>query len=236
MTLPTVDRLTTLGDARTFLGAEASEDALLKLLIGQVSALIAKSLCRTHILNSNSANPITEYYGGEGNANLILRQWPASNPTVWEDEMGYFGRGTNAFASVTQLTEGINYVLRYDQTGGGASNSGILERLNGVWPGGRTRDSWSLAAYPVPGRGNIKVRYTVGWDAAPGDLSLAALLALARIRNSRAYGEALAQERYEDYSYQLAKPMQQNPNGFLGGEIGAILARYRITGVGTVLT
>ena len=70
--------------------------------------------------------------------------------------------------------------------------------------------------------------YTAGWSTIPDDLNLAALLVMGKIRQSRKWGAMPQSQSYEEYSYALVNQPDVRL-GLLSGEIGAILARYRVT-------
>lgn len=148
---------------------------------------------------------------------------------VWEDSLGAWGSGDNAFASTSQLVEGQDFALRRDQVDG-SSDSAMVCRLNNIWGNLWQREALALSSHLIPGQGNIKVTYWAGYDSLPPDLELACIKSIAKARNNRLYGEALASQSYSDkvanYAYTLAN-LPDVKFGLLSGEVGAILANYR---------
>jgi hypothetical protein len=86
------------------------------------------------------------------------------------------------------------------------------------------RSAGRLAAVPVPGRGNLKVTYTGGYQTIPTDLELAVHQVAARARTMRATGAPMESESYEGYSYNLGDAVK---SALLVGETVAILSRYK---------
>lgn len=94
----------------------------------------------------------------------------------WLDAAGYYGDGTGAFASTTQLTLGSDYGLERDDNG--LSQSGILVRLSGGpsgavvdWPWGWRKGTLTARMPPAwtEGMGNIKVVYAAGLGAGASE-------------------------------------------------------------------
>lgn len=151
----------------------------------------------------------TEFYSGNGLPDLCLRQYPVSAiAEVRLDAAGYFGDGPGAFNSSTLLTAGQDYVLLRDD--GSLSQSGLLRRLgmSDAWLyGSSPRAGLAVpirsAVWPV-GSGNVKARYTAGYDVpddVPDDLKLAVMTLAAEIRNGATRGGMLVQsERLGEYA------------------------------------
>lgn len=148
---------------------------------------------------------------------------------IWEDDQGAWGSGNNAFASTTMLQDGADYALRRDQVDG-SSNSAMVCKLNDIWGALRERSGMVLSSFRVPGQGNIKVQYWAGYPSLPPDLEMACIKSIAKVRNSRIYGETQANQSFSDrvanYAYQLAN-LPDVTYGLLSGEVGSMLASYR---------
>ena len=209
---------------------DAQYDALINQLIPQVSKLITKKLNRPFILASNAANPITEYLDGANSPWLILKLWPVQLiVNIWECDYAFWGSAPNSFQSSDQLTSGTDYALRIDAANG-ASRSAMVLKLNDVWRGTWTYDANMLSPLQTSGYGNIKVQYVYGFNEIPDDLNLAALLVMGKVRQARTFGSMPQTQSYEEYAMTLLNDPAVKL-GFLGGEIAAILAEYRITSV-----
>ena len=216
--------LTTLNSVKNHLGigsSEVTEDALLNQLIAQVDVLL-KGRLGQHV----ETQTVTEYYRGNGTDAFALRQIPVQSITgLWLDATGHFGDGPDAFAAGTQLTLGTDYDLVRDRPDG-SSRSGLVVRLNGIWPGRRARTRGLLATRLSAGLGNIKVTYVCGYATVPKDLELAANLVIGHVRQLRKHGAMVRSEAVEDYAYTLALPDGYDGSLFPAG-VRAILARYR---------
>lgn len=232
MPYPTTEALCTLAQAKAVLALnDTLEDAALNFYIGAASAHITQSCNRTFWLTSNAANPLVEFYSGSGTEWLVLRQWPvASIASVYEDDLAYWGAASGSFASTSLLTAGTDYALALDDVA--RSGSGRLCRMNGVWNCRYVRDAGMLSSYPDDGFGNVKVSYTVGYDSIPQDLSFACCLVVAKMRQMFPAGQPVSSESFEEYSVAYRALLKDSGLGLLGGEVGAVLAKYRILPVG----
>jgi hypothetical protein len=169
------------------------------------------------------ARKLTEYYGGYGTPELVLRERPVQSITsIYEDGDGNWGRTAGAFASDTLLVDGTDYAL--DLKNSAVSLSGIVERLNGVWPNVTGRGAGLLGAEPLPGRGNIKVTYIAGYGEPPDDVVLAVHNMIAEVRITGPMGGALTSESYEGYSYTRASASEQ---AAMLSSAKALLRNYR---------
>lgn len=212
--------LTTVAAVKTYLKiSDSSEDTFLTAVLAYADALIKRYLNQ----NIESAT-YTEYYSGNGTRHIRLRQRPVTSITsVYLDSGGYFGTGTDAFASTTLLTAGTDYTIVKDQSDG-SSKSGLLERLNGMWPQVAVRTVGMLTPAYENNRGNIKVTYVGGYSSIPDDLVFAEILTVANIRFMQPHGARLQSEGYEDYNYSLAS--MARPEDILS-PVRSILSRYR---------
>ena len=147
----------------------------------------------------------TEYYDGRGTQKLLLRSRPVyADPVimVFEDLFGNFGSTSGAFDSgVTLLTYGTDFCLQIDQKDG-TSRSGILFRINGLWPLIRRRQGGYLSPYFDKAIGAIKVVYYAGYtvDNCPSMLRMACSTLIAKMRGFFPLGLEVGSEHYKDRS------------------------------------
>jgi hypothetical protein len=193
---------TTRDSFKTYAGiTDSALDAVIDLLIPQVDKLF-KRFTQQNL----EQGTYIEFYGGTNSMFFRLRQRPvASIINLWLDPTGYFGIRAGSFAAPTLLVPGEDYVLVPDQPDG-SSRAGKVARINEVWPGVRFRPHGLIGTKPVKGRGNIKVEYLAGYAEVPEDLTLAANMTIAHIRQSRKHGALVQSESFEDYEYELAMP------------------------------
>ncbi len=232
---PTVENLVTLPQAKAWLDIPSdntTQDVLLNLQIPMVSVRITAAMNRTHWLLGNAANPLKEWYAGTNTDLLALRQWPVRSVTaVYEDESFFYGSEDQP-AATTLLTPGTDYCLVADAPDGVSSLSGLLLRLDDVWQGNYEMDIGGLASYAAPGRGNIYVGYSVGYDSIPYEVQQAALMLMARLTRTNTFGWELSSLNYEEYADGVRADVNR-AWGYLSGEIMAALARYRIKPFGS---
>ena len=198
--------LTTLASVKIHLGISGStEDDLLNQLIDCVDSVIHHYTGRKSFESASR----TEYLDGNGKDELFLAHRPLTSVTgVWVDPDGYYGKGTDAFPSANEWTEGSYFVPQSEEAA--EQNASMLVAINRVWP---------------EGRGNIKVTYTAGYETIPADLELAANTLIALIRKGAEEGGMLASERLDQYAYQLLTHDNSNltPEA---GTVRSILSRY----------
>lgn len=216
--------LTTLPKVKAFLGLHnvATEDVKLSQILGGVEDAVRAYLGRGRRQSGFTVWPesgaATEYYSGTGTRDLVLRHSPVTAvASVYLDSGGYFGDGTNAFASTTLLTAGSDYVLVKDD-GSSGSAVGILRRIGGV-SGVSLNDEWhwqprehgrgnTLSAARAPfwpmGTGNLKVTYTAGFTIVPDDIQMAIWQMVSFVKAGAKYGGQLpGSESLGEYSYSL---------------------------------
>ena len=182
------------------------EDAKLGFLIEQASSLITEFLGRN---TPPERKERTEYYHGTGSIYLLLKHRPVElTPAVRVDDGGYFGAATDGFAADTALTYGTDYVLENIDADLGSARSGIMLRINSLWPKRQIRRGGLLTPYRIPGMGNIRVVYTAGWtvDTLPAAFRLATNMLVARPRIMFPYGFLSNSESYEERSVSLQLP------------------------------
>lgn len=218
--------LVTLSTVKTALeipDADTSRDAVLSLLITEVSGLIEDYCGRTF-----GAQTITEYYSGDNTPILVLNQRPVSAVvSVWEDEDGYWGQGDDPFDSDHLLTAGSDYALQVDQPDG-SSRCGLLYRINGSWSRPAMVDAGNLSARAPYGTGNIKVRYTAGFGTIPGAVQLAAQLSVSYLWRMMKFGGLIQSETTPKYAYTRAtNHLRADGVLALPPEALSMLSRYR---------
>lgn len=192
--------LTTQASVKLHLGITGTtEDTYLDMLIEQVDQLI-----KSYVGQTIERQTVTEYHAGNNTPLLVTRQRPvASLTSVRVDAYGAYGQASDPFPAATLQTAGIDYALRIDRPDG-TSRSGIVQRLNGVWPAVFRRQSGLLTPAIEPGQGNIKIVYVAGYLQVPKDLELAANTLIGSIRHNRRHGAGqMTSESYQGYSYSL---------------------------------
>lgn len=169
----------------------------------------------------------TEYYAGANKNWFTLRQFPvASITSLYYDPDGWFGTNPSSpFDATKLLTEGVDYAL--DLTAAGRSDTGVVWRINDVWPHWR-RDvrPGTLSWVYHPSRGNIKVTYVAGYATIPDDLQMAVALLVGAEMKSLPNGGPLVSERIGDYSYEMAGERMMGKLQVLGS-LRQLLSRYR---------
>lgn len=172
------------------------------------------------------------YYSGKGFPELRLRQAPVvSVASVYLDDYGQFGQNpAGSFGATTLLTAGQDYMLKYDGSLGGApcSNSGVLLRVNDVWPAQYRRERGGLSSFPVANEGSIKVSYTAGYtaDDMPADLVGAVCELVAGLRKWLVQGGPLQSQSLGAFSYSTFGPIMAGMLPTLG-DVRSVLAMYR---------
>lgn len=188
--------LTSLAALKTYLGISGtSEDDFLTQVLDGIDAAVFNFTKRREELYSSVTT--TEYIDGHGlNEVLVLRRRPVTDVTsVHVDPKGYYGKGSSAFDSSTELTEGTHFVApREDST---EENGGTLIRIGAVWP---------------EGLGNVKVVYVAGYGSTPSDLVLAVHQTAAIVRGARDQGATLKTETLDEYAYEIVSGSQFDPS------------------------
>jgi hypothetical protein len=166
----------------------------------------------------------TEFYSGDGTPFLVLNHWPVHAITsLWLSGNGWFGDG-DGFTAADLLVAGDDYALSRSDTATAASLSGVVRRINGVWPKATMRQGEQLVDQPIGGNGNIKVTYEAGYTAVPPDLSLAAAQLVARIRSTLSVGGGVQSMSYEDAAVTF---LGQAESAGMIGSIESTLRHYR---------
>lgn len=204
--------------------ANKREDKNLLFICTWASAWIEELLNRPGM----SYKRRTEYYDGTGTQQILLKSRPVyTTPSieVYFDEGGNYGAVSGSFDSgTTALTYGSDFVVRVDQEDG-TSRSGILIRLNSVWPKRSYRQQGLLSPFFGPNPGCIKVVYSAGYtvDNMPEPLRMASVSLVAKIRNFFPLGMEIVNESYENryISYIL-----QNRD-YLLGQVKDVILMHR---------
>jgi Phage gp6-like head-tail connector protein len=213
--------------------SDASQNEVLAQLLPMAEDAV-ESYCKRKFAQTS----YTEYPNGGGES-FTLRQRPVTTATlsVWLDVNGFFGMGVGGFGTGTLLTEGVDYVLRRDQSDT-SSKSGVVYRLGGGAVGGPLAWPWafdlprgSLTARLSPRwpsvPGCIKVTYTAGYlpTQVPYDLQAAVIELCGWLYRNLRYSGPLQHEHLADYDYQLAQALHQGPLEL--GTTRSLLAAYR---------
>lgn len=205
-----------------------SQDTLLQQLLNGAGDAVLSYLGRP-IEQSN----YTEYLSGNGQRDLMLKNRPVltNTATVYLDQKGYYGAGTDAFnATTTALNSTSDFAVIPDSPNN-LSNSGILKRLGFGWgltpgrPAGALATPYRQAVWQV-GDGNIKVTYTGGFANVPADITLAVLQMAAVVYRTRKYGgQFLSAESLGQYRNDLVAAL--NGNGPLADQVGSFAFSLR---------
>jgi hypothetical protein len=145
------------------------------------------------------ARTYTEYYSGNGKPQFVLRESPVSSiSSLYFDPAGYYGDQSGGFADSTQLTEGVDFVLKRDRAAENeCSYSGIVVRINGeIWHRPAVVSRGLMALSTGDPFGNIKVTYTAGYSTLPTAVVLATNQIVAQLRRNAVMGGPVKQESY----------------------------------------
>lgn len=168
----------------------------------------------------------TEYYSGTNNRKLILRKYPVVSVTsVWLDTSAAYGDSPTAFPDTSLLVSGTDYTLMREGSVDSTCDSGVLLRLNALWPQvSRISVFGLLNVEPGPDYGNIKVTYTAGYGVIPEDVKLA-VAQLCEWFRVHSFGKDIHSEKIGDYAVSYV-----NQNVHLYPELGSLrntVAQYR---------
>ncbi len=171
----------------------------------------------------------TEFYSGNGSRQLVLKHRPVRSITsVYEDRGGYFGEPATAFAAPTLLVAGTDYVLKRDNASENeASLSGIVLRLNQVWPRPSAQVMGLLTLAASGGTGNVKITYVAGYLRYLSEVMLATNMLVAQLRKSAQDGAPMMSENYNDgitYTYNRLDPAKE---ACMIGSVSHLLKRFK---------
>lgn len=175
------------------------EDAKLSLFIMWATDIIESYLNRPGL----TLQQRTEYYGGTGTQKILLKNRPVlldPVPQVWVDENGFYGSSSGAFqSSSSQLTFGTDFCLDAPNAGE-PSKSGILIRINRLWPRPSARQQGLLSPFMTQSFGNVKVTYWGGYtvDTLPGDFRMATVALVTKMRGFWPVGFELSSDSEPD--------------------------------------
>lgn len=201
-----------------------AEDAKLLLMCRIASDWICQIINRPGM----SLAPRTEFYGGPGTQKLLLRNRPVyttPEPIVYLDEAGFYGSNPDGSQfQAPALVYGKDFCLDLKE-GGQPSLSGILIRINQVWPRPSARQQGLLSPFLTQSFGNLKIVYYAGYtvDTLPADFRWAANLLVTRMRYFMPLGMETTSENYEDRSISIIGERKQ----FLLAPVLEILWPYR---------
>jgi hypothetical protein len=187
-----------------------------------------------------TATSFTGCSGGTGMLSSTAGLNGVSQPVVNIDFQGQWDQrplsGTSdagPFGPQTLQVNGVNFAVNLNRDGT-KSNSGLLTRVGGYAAGGwigsfpnSFGDRGKLAAGRLPcwprGSGNIKVRYSAGYETVPADLQYAATTLVGQLMRQQLSGWPLQSESLGAYSYSILTN-SQDPDI---GQIRSILSRYK---------
>ena len=213
--------LTTLASVKAYAGIAAtdtSRDIQLRYLIDAVNSLVTQQLNRNIEMSE-----YVEYYSGNGSALLMLNQFPVANVTyVCIDDVGYFGSNVGGFDQSQNLVLGVDFAIMSGAKGVGSN--GILRRIGATWHCRPSRATGVIENLPGIPHGNIKVRYTAGFDVIPPAIVMAANSLIIKLAAQSPMGGAVQSISYEDASVTFMNPTDVS---IVLGSIEATLANYR---------
>lgn len=214
--------LTNLNNLHAIFGinpTDTTQDALLNLYITQASAILSNWCDCTF-----ATNTWTEYYSGNNQTFLVLNDRPVLSVTsVYENENLYYGTPS----SDDLLNPGEDYVLELDSNDG-ASHSGSLIRISGVWIKPYGYKFGLVSSVPEGATGNIQVTYVAGYASVPYPVQTACELLIAKMRQTRLYGQSVQSKSFGDRVSSASVSLAPAGNyGLLTPEITSLLAPYR---------
>ncbi len=170
------DDLCTLAEVREFTkrpAGDTSDDDRITSAIEYVTSAI-KSWCHRDVLyNPSSATSVTEFLDGNGQAELVLREWPILSVTSVHES------ADRAYDAGDLLVEDTDF-LAYDEEGM------LLKLPDGP---GASILTGGVAGEWTPGARTIKVVYVPGYTAIPTPLKLVCLQETTKLVNqARAKG------------------------------------------------
>lgn len=207
--------LTTVALVKARLGIAATstaQDALLTEIVAE-----ADSTLKNYLGQNVEQATYTEYYLGNGRRELLLRQLPVMSITsIALDADGYFGYGENPFATGDLLTAGVDYALDRSSNSEG-SGSGIVYRINAVWPAASEFSRNLLTTGIAAATGNIKVVYVAGYSSVPKRFQAWATRLACWKYATDSRGVAMQSESHSDsaYSYSVGDLKGMNENEVL---------------------
>lgn len=193
------DDLCTLTELKSHLGISGtSEDTLLQSLLTELSIYAQEVLMRGRYIRSAT---VTEYHDGDGSDRLYCRRRPLTAiSALYEDEGGYYGQASGAFASDTQLTAGEDFAApRLDES---EENRGLIVALPALAARAFARGTDAAGVFPC-GKGNIKATIVAGYSTVPPALVSAICMVVAAVRKGLSEGGIKTGETIGKYAYRL---------------------------------
>jgi uncharacterized phiE125 gp8 family phage protein len=132
-------------DVQTWLGSTAPAA---EPLIARLITAASRAICNYCDRDSFATQAYTELYDGDGQARMLLRQWPAASVQSVTVRRGH---------ATDTITDPDDFTLEPPLSGGGVQRL-ILHRL--IFPRGRS---------------NVTVSYTAGYDDPPFDVAQACI-------------------------------------------------------------
>ena len=127
----------------------------------------------------------------------------ASGLTIYRNPTAY-GQAS-AFNSTHLLTVGVDYFLDLGPDNATESRSGLVYRVGGAWWGVSYRyPHLSLDSRVGSAKGSLLVSFSAGYSAVPADITLAAHLAMSKIREMRLYGGQASSQSWNGGSFSLS--------------------------------
>ncbi len=213
-------------------------DGQLQQFLDEASAMVI-DYCGTDFSSRNYPGAVEDgngdsgLYCGDGSRRFVLRQVPVlyGSLSIWLDNSAEWGTNPDgSFVTATLLTEGRDYVAPWDGCLPGTttkcSRSGIIERINGAWPGMTMFTAGKLVGQYIPARGNIKVAYTAGYTSVPMAVQSAVMQLATGLKRTAKVGAGIQSESLGGYSYSLAAGGASGAFPELG-TIRASLAKFR---------
>jgi hypothetical protein len=124
MAVAAPDNLTSLPNVKSWLQInDTDEDALLSLLIPEISGLITEECNRTHFLLGNTNNPVTWYLSGKGDSWLVCPQWPIT-------QFQYVCNTTQGSFTLTNFSDTTYIFVNQSVSGPGIPTGSYVSSIN----------------------------------------------------------------------------------------------------------
>jgi hypothetical protein len=141
----------------------------------------------------------------------------------------FSGDAPNAFTSSSLMVEGNDYYVDWEAGPGTACTSGLVYRLGSFWSRPYSFYQNLLSMYPGSPSGNVKVTYLAGYQQIPFEVQAASELLIARMKQTRFYGQHAASLSNEGMSVSIP---ESEFYGQINKEVGSLLSRYRVLAMG----
>lgn len=198
---------------------ETEDDPRLKLTIRAVCSMIENDLAYPV-----GEETVTKYYSGDGGPVLFLdERYITSIVNIWLDNSGWFGSNPSGFDASTLLVNGTDYALMVEGDGE-ACLTGMVRRINAVWPAPARFPQKTLVSERDIYRGNIKASYVTGYPMAlvPEDIKWAAAIMVGLAERKNDGGGPIGGFSFEGFSQSFG---QDSPEDMTS--IQSILSSHR---------